>query len=360
MKSNNSSSPPLFQYSDLELVGWCSAYGILAALIISGNLIAIAVLTRKRMLSKRTSYFLLSLAVADMLVGCVSRSLKVLYLISGIFLKPSTLTSILRSSDVFCSLASTFTLTIIALERVFAITFPLQHRVTTKRVYHVLVFSVWVLSAVLSSFYFLYTYKILAHQVFFYFMMVTFFLSMIVMLLAYTAIWVKVRATLTWKGEKTTQTCMLTSDSFTDSKTAQEKTLMMQPKKSKEVALPRVECEKKKHQPENKENRTMIKASGSERSRKGGADNDRKLAVTLFIVTAVYIITWLPFQIVNMVVFFACSRVFPCSIMPAANVVYFCKLLNFSNSFINPVVYSLRLPDFRVALRKNILRRCIK
>ena len=112
------------------LVGWSLAFGVVSLATITGNSIAIAVLTRKRLLRRRTSYFLLSLAVADLTVGMFSVPAFIYQIVSfwqDGFVSKSTLLSIVKALDVFCGLGSTFTLTIIALERVYAICFPLRH-----------------------------------------------------------------------------------------------------------------------------------------------------------------------------------------------------------------------------------------
>lgn len=354
-KMNNTSSqaqPGKFIFQ--EPIGWCVSFGVLAACIITGNLLAISVLTRKRFLRRRTSYFLLSLTVADLMVGTISVPTYIFQLAAN----PSsnnTFLKYIKASDVFCSLASTFTLTIIALERVFAITYPLQHRVSTKKLYYILVSSVWILAGVLSSLYFFYNYKLLDHDVFFYFMLITFFLSLFIMLVAYIVIWIRVTKTLSLDEHKH-QGSLSNTDSFPEEKKTKEDRIELtaNPSNGKPKSSP-VPLRKFKG---NKKQTKALTGKEVERSR-SRADSEKKLAVTLFIVTAVFIVTWLPFQIINVIVF-RCRK-YRIFCIPPINLIYFCKLLNYSNSLINPVVYSLRLPDFRVALKKIIFKklRCL-
>ena len=72
---------------------------------------------------------------------------------------------------------------------------------------------------------------------------------------------------------------------------------------------------------------------------------ENKLALTLFIVTVTSLAAWLPFVIVNVLYVFS-------SIHLSFNFVYFSKVLHYGNSFVNPIVYSFRMPEFR----KSVVR----
>jgi len=305
-----------------SLVGWSLAFGVVSLATITGNSIAIAVLTRKRLLRRRTSYFLLSLAVADLTVGMFSGPAFIYQIVSfwqDSFVSKSTVLKIVKALDVFCGLGSTFTLTIIALERVYAICFPLRHRTSTRTLYNLSVSFVWILATLLSSLYFFHEYELIQHKVFFWFLILTFFSSMLVMLLAYLAIWLKAREMKAYFREASLES----SDAGTEKR--------LRPLTS------------------------LCQHAGKERSRRA-IENDRKLAMTVFIVTTVFILTWLPFHIVNLIVFLKC-KVFPCSAQPSYQAIYLCKLLHYANSFLNPVIYSLRLQDFRSTLKKIIYRK---
>ena len=306
--------------SDISLVGWSLAFGIMSIIIVTGNSIAIAVLTRRRLLRRRTSYFLLSLAVADMTVGIFSVPAFIYQFVSfwqhGSVSK-STLLNIVKAMDVFCGLGSTFTLTIIALERVYAICFPIRHRTSTKRLYHALVSCVWILATLLSSLYFFHEYDLIEHKVFFWFLILTFFSSMLVMLLAYLAIWIKARVQQMYFREASVESSGAGSD------------------------RKRLPC--------------INENSSRDRSRRA-IENDRKLSLTVFIVTTVFILTWLPFHVINLIVFLRCKS-FPCLAQPSHQLIYTVKLLHYTNSILNPVIYSLRLQDFRSTLKKFLYRK---
>jgi len=80
--------------------------------------------------------------------------------------------------------------------------------------------------------------------------------------------------------------------------------------------------------------------------------SEARLSKTLFLITGTCVSTWLPFE-VFVSIFHLCS---PCKKVPyVVHVVI--KLLHFSNSFINFVIYCLRIPDYREAV-SEIFSRC--
>ncbi|XP_022790095.1 adenosine receptor A1-like [Stylophora pistillata] len=78
-----------------------------------------------------------------------------------------------------------------------------------------------------------------------------------------------------------------------------------------------------------------------------GDNQNNKLAKTLVIITATFLLTWCPHQITNLLFSFCMS----CSQRPYAyTVVHVMKILQFSNSFINVIIYTLRFPEYRQTL----------
>lgn len=74
---------------------------------------------------------------------------------------------------------------------------------------------------------------------------------------------------------------------------------------------------------------------------------NKELAKTLFIVTLLSLITWLPFTVVHNLQFTLKGNV---AIWPVFHDVT--QFLQLANSFINPVVYCFRMPLFRRSLRE--------
>ncbi|CAH3183542.1 unnamed protein product [Porites lobata] len=84
-----------------------------------------------------------------------------------------------------------------------------------------------------------------------------------------------------------------------------------------------------------------------------GADNrQRKLTVTLFIMTIVSLLTWLPrgvFVIFLRFQSFTSITEFPSS-EKLVRLKFSLIILSFMNSLVNPIVYTIRIPEFRKAL----------
>lgn len=70
-----------------------------------------------------------------------------------------------------------------------------------------------------------------------------------------------------------------------------------------------------------------------------------KLSLTIFFVILLFIAAWTPFMVINIVMFFCGHCVIP------NKVTYVSKLLHYSNSAVNPLMYGYRLPEFKRAFR---------
>uniref|UniRef100_A0A6P8ICJ7 Adenosine receptor A3-like isoform X3 n=1 Tax=Actinia tenebrosa TaxID=6105 RepID=A0A6P8ICJ7_ACTTE len=79
--------------------------------------------------------------------------------------------------------------------------------------------------------------------------------------------------------------------------------------------------------------------------RKESSDFERAFAITLLIVTATSVVAWLPFQAILIIETLCAEKCAPVS----DNVLYTSKLLHYGNSLVNPVIYSLRFPEFKKA-----------
>ena len=82
------------------------------------------------------------------------------------------------------------------------------------------------------------------------------------------------------------------------------------------------------------------------------ARNNVHFNKTLLLITAIFVLSWLPFYILNIVISFCVS----CEIFLVK--VYIMKFLHYSNSFMNFLVYCFRMPDYRKALSR-MLHKCI-
>ena len=122
---------------------WTTCFVLLAFLIIVGNSLTIATLLRRKF-RKRPHLLLISLAVADLLVGCTIPQYSVgMDMLSQ---KPEILLFIWPVS-LFGIVSSVFHLTVISLERLYATLRPFRHRQLTWRVYWVAIATPWIISA---------------------------------------------------------------------------------------------------------------------------------------------------------------------------------------------------------------------
>ena len=81
----------------------------------------------------------------------------------------------------------------------------------------------------------------------------------------------------------------------------------------------------------------------------GAANRQRKLTVTLFIMTIVSLLMWLP-HAVFIFLYQPGVRKFLSS-QESVHLDFSLKILYFMNSLVNPIVYTIRIPEFRKALQ---------
>lgn len=270
-----------------ERVTWSVLYSSLAVFTIVGNSLSIAVfLNNSRLRRMRTSLLLINLAVADLLVGAVAVPMYMVFQWpQSIIAQNSAFIISYEAIDLLTGFASLFGLSLIGLERVFSVFWPHRHRAMGKSPYFAAVVVCWLLSSLQVLLHVLNEHKIVDFTVFFYNMMFALSFVLVVMLAAYTAVWYKVRARQLELGDR---------------------------RRSSRVSIER----------------------------------EQKLVLTLVIVTGVFFVTWLPFHLLNIAMFFCV----PCQTKVGINFIHAIKLLHYSNSFMNLIIYSCRFPDFRRTL----------
>ena len=265
---------PAFQ----DLLGWAISYAVVAIAVIVGNSLTIAAFSTNRKLAQsRTNYFVVSLGIADFMVGACSIPMYAAELLFYHFQeeRSTSFHEIYLPVDAFMGFASIFTLVAIALDRAYSVFFPHKHKTITKATYLCEIALVWCLAACVATLRLIsnFTNRELLISAFNYSVIIGIFISLIVISLAYSMIWHRFRNPLQHHHRNTT---------------AQEK----------------------------------------------------KLAVTLSIITFVFVLTWIPFYIMNIFTMFCTS----CYVL---ELVYFAKFLHYSNSFANFIVYALKIREFR-------------
>ena len=148
------SHPPPLQLSRYSLHEGV-LIGIILSLIIffsvAGNVVVCAAILSDRNLRKTSNYFIISLAVADMLVASMVMSFAVANDILGYWVFGETFCSVWISLDIMCSTASIVNLCAISLDRYIHIRSPLHYEtwVTPARTCFC-ISAVWILSALIS------------------------------------------------------------------------------------------------------------------------------------------------------------------------------------------------------------------
>ena len=256
---------------------WTVTFSLTAIVITTGNLITAGMFLRRGLL-KRPHFLLISLAIADMLVGALSVPL---YIAVGIHSNKLLLHLAFQSVDIFTGVISIFTLASISLERMHAIVWPFRHRTLTSNFYKCVIGIPWIvgllgiLARVLLHFY------MISPLVFFVIINTSVSTPLLFTSVAYFVMWRKHRC--------------------------------------RHPDMPRA------------------------------AGRDEQLAKTLFLITGAFIITWLPFHIINNVIYFCV----PCRNLSHLTI-HILKVLQFSNSFINVIVYPLRISEYKEILLETL------
>ena len=271
-----------------EFIAWSVAYGMLAVMAVLGNSLVISVFACNVKLQIRTSCFIFGLAAADLFVGLfpIPMYIRIIFQQTGGNLKLSHLNSVYMALDTFGSFASIFQLTMIGLERYYAIAHPVAHRNTSKWLYLVTLAFFWFLSGTLSVVQVLSESEKVHSFAFLRLFLVC--LSVVLIFFAYAGILIQAR------------------------------------KRSK-----------LKYRRRKKQNQELV------------------IALAILMLLAVFMITWLPCFIISLIYYFSYSLAVE-AIPPFA--VRFTKLFYYSNSAINPIIYSLKVPGFMNTFRRLVRR----
>lgn len=283
---NNSTNVPIAAHRPsvsnmhlAELVCWCLVNGLVAILAVFGNSLVIASFTYFKKLRTRANYFVVGLAAADILVGLLSipfwiASLVSVWLQSVSWMSNSLLYRAFIALDVFSGIGSILHLLLISLERLYAIGWPVKHRVSSRRSYLLASSVAWCVTLVAAALFV--PDKNLALFARFVVLLVCFLVPLTFICITYITMW------------------------------------------------------------------TLVKFQKHD-SNSWSNHKETKLVLTIFVLIILFIASWTPFMIINIITFL-CTKCF----IPD-KVVYLSKLLHYSNSAVNPVIYGYRLPGFKNA-----------
>ena len=264
-------------------ITWSALLGVIGIVALITNVLTIATFTKKR-LRRPPHYLLISLACADFMVAAISVPAYICLTLRVIKLTLRSRAAI-WFFDFLSGMASIFTLASISLERLFAMGWPLRHRITPPIAYAAFITVPWILALVVASLPLFHMFRLLPHL--FMLILASCSFPIVVTIIAYITLWFKVK----------------TRD-----------------------------------------------ATGHERSR----EKDKRLAVTL-IASLIFPFTWLPYTIVLSIINLCLKCAFS-NVKLFNGLSMICMFMHFSNSFLNPIMYILRIPEFRAAIRELICR----
>ncbi|XP_046665572.1 dopamine D2-like receptor isoform X2 [Homalodisca vitripennis] len=131
---------------------WALVLVVFPFLTLFGNVLVILSVFRERSLQTATNYFIVSLALADLLVAVVVMPFAVYVLVNGDWGLPPFVCDFYIAMDVTCSTSSIFNLVAISIDRYIAVTQPIKYakHKNNRRVWLTIVL-VWVISAAIGS-----------------------------------------------------------------------------------------------------------------------------------------------------------------------------------------------------------------
>ncbi|XP_068686390.1 QRFP-like peptide receptor [Montipora foliosa] len=280
-------------FSSSECIAWKTIFGIEAVAIVTLNALTIIIFLKEQSLrGKRGVYLVISLAVADMLVGC---SLIYVTFYVG---KYCWTIDVFEANEGLSALLTYFpavsvtNLAVISLERMHATFRPFKHRLVKKKVFGAAFAAVWFTVGVfMASVFSRLLFDISKYQTHAALLSLQ-FCCMLIILVSYTSIAAKFYSTTHYQ-------------------------------------------------------------------RHGAISRERKLTKTLLIVTVVSLILLLPYGIVLFYVLSLGDSSFETSAYRIGwhlHVIHCAACFFYANSFINPLLYALKIPELKRALL--LLLRC--
>ena len=291
LEMNTTSTPYRSRQPSYVFAAFSSA---LAVLILLGNSLVITAYHKNSRLQTRTNIFIVSLAISDFLVGFVSVPIWIYFTFVNYQQDLQGLFQFFTNFDRFSALASIFHLTAISVERYLAIVRPFHHGNLSFRVYKCMIIAAWVTASLMAVFSMLSSFFAFKAVSTVFVITVGFVLPSVLMLTVYMGIFRTARALI---------------DRTPGTRTAEW-------------------LRHKVHE-------------------------ERKVALTVSVVTILFLIAWLPFFVVSMLGQF-CVSCLPKGEGQTDKLVMFVKWLHYTNSAVNPLVYAFRDEEMRRSFVKLI------
>ena len=266
-------------------IPWCAVLSIECLAIVILNITTITVFVKQRQLQRKSTYLIIHLAIADLLVGAISGPMQVHAFMAICYeevwdITFSIISFAIRPFFVFASLVN---LAFISLERVHATYRPFKHRLIKKWVYGLVIAFIY-LSTICKG-----TIEIVTDWPLNSIWIFSYFILLVIICLCYISIYIKVRCS-------------------------------------------------RQHQ--------LHGVAGL---------RERKLTSSLFLVTFASLLTFLPVLIWESMIFLHNISIPNWSTY--LQIGGTTRTLFLANSLINPILYAVRMPEFRVGILKLIFCR---
>ena len=82
----------------------------------------------------------------------------------------------------------------------------------------------------------------------------------------------------------------------------------------------------------------------------GAANREKKLTCTLFIMTVVSLLMWLPWTLFHFFFFYISHILISLPLLTVVRLIFALKALMYVNSLVNPIIYTIRMSEFKRAL----------
>ena len=272
--------------STSSCIPWFAVLSIECLAIVILNITTITVFVKQRQLQRKSTYLIIHLAIADLLVGAISGPMQVHAVMADCYgeIWDITFSRISLAIRPFFPFASLVNLAFISLERVHATYRPFKHRLIKKWVYGLVIAFIYLSTICKGTIGIVTDWPINVIWVY-----CSYFILLVLVCLCYISIYIKVRCS---------------------------------------------------HQHQ------LHGAAGL---------RERKLTSTSFLVTSASLLTFLPLTIWESMIFL--------HVMSIPNWSTYLQIggtiltLFLANSLINPILYAVRMPEFRVGISKLIYRR---
>ena len=135
--------------SDVEIDMNCAVLGLMAIITVAGNALILLAFVRNERLRTVSNKFVVSLAVSDLLVGTITVPIW-MHLSLSRWKVAKTVNDFFQVIDVLSATCSMLHFTCISVERFVAISRPFYHQTIPQKVYPLVIAVLWILSTSLS------------------------------------------------------------------------------------------------------------------------------------------------------------------------------------------------------------------